>query len=237
MYQGKKIAAIINCAGNGRRFGKNKLVQSLNVHEDFTSETVMVRTIKNFLLTEIDEVIVTINPEYRALYEQILAAEDNLPVKLIEGGVERYLSALRGLEATEADLVLLHDGVRPFVSKDLILELLASSEHYQAAILATKATTTIKRVNEQTGEIMESLAREESWLAQTPQLFERKLLIEVYQKALAANYEMISDDSELLSRFAPQVAIKVIEGDERNLKITFPLDLEVAQLIAREIEK
>lgn len=235
MYQHKKVAAIINCAGNGTRFGKNKLVQSIDVHRDFTSETVIVRTIKNFLLPEIDEIIVTINQKYEALYQKMLIDEQKLPIKMVIGGSERYLSALNGLRATQADLVLLHDGVRPFVTADLIRALLKTSDEYRAAILASKAVTTIKTINAQTMTINHSLLREESWLAQTPQLFERELLLQAYQQALDAHYEIVSDDSELISRFFPKEKIKIVPGSETNLKITFPLDLELAQLINKEL--
>ncbi len=234
MYKNKTVSAIINCAGNGTRFGKNKLVQSISVNNDFTSETVIVRTIKNFLLPEIDEIIVTVNQKYLTLYQKMLLEEEKLPVKLVLGGSERYLSALNGLQSASSQLVLLHDGVRPFVTRDLILSLLAATNHYQAAILAVPATTTIKVIDPETKVIRQSLARQSSWLAQTPQVFDRQLLIRAYQQAIANHYQIVSDDSELITRFFPQEKIAIVPGHETNLKITFPLDLKLAQLIDLE---
>ncbi|MDR0463419.1 MAG: 2-C-methyl-D-erythritol 4-phosphate cytidylyltransferase [Pseudomonadales bacterium] len=230
MYKGRTIAAIINCAGSGTRFGKNKLVQTINIEGDCTSKTVIAQTVRNFVLPEIDEIIVTVNEKYRDLYEQILITDNKLPVKLVIGGHERYASALNGLEATKCDYVLIHDGVRPFASSKLIKDLLETIDGYKAAMLAVQATTTIKKINPKNMTIEKSLRREESWLAQTPQLFERQLLIDCYKTAMENNYQIVSDDSELITSFSNE-KVKVVPGDETNIKITFPIDLEFAQII------
>ncbi len=228
MYQNKKISAIINCAGSGTRFGSNKLIQKIS-----DEDLVITRSVKNFVLPIIDEILVTTNEQNRELYQKILIEEHQLPVKLIIGGSERYLSALNGLKAATGEIVLLHDGVRPFVSPDMIERLLEVAIENRAAMLAVPATTTIKVIDPENQLIKQSLKRQESWLAQTPQAFERELLLRVYQQALAEDYQIVSDDSELLTAFT-QLPVKVVLGDETNLKITFPLDLEVARLIERD---
>jgi 2-C-methyl-D-erythritol 4-phosphate cytidylyltransferase len=93
--------------------------------------------------------------------------------------------------------------------------------------LATKATTTIKLIDPKKMTVRQSLLREESWLAQTPQLFERQLLLAAYERAAKEGYAIVSDDTELITRYFPEVVVKVVVGDEDNLKITYPGDLKV----------
>jgi 2-C-methyl-D-erythritol 4-phosphate cytidylyltransferase len=236
MYQGKKISAIINCAGNGTRFGKNKLLQGLGVRDDFTSEMVMVWSVKNFLQPEIDEVIVTINQKYETLYREILLEQEKLPVRLVIGGTERYLSTLAGLKQAAGEYVLVHDGVRPFAARELIIKLLDSLKTgAKAAILAQMTTTTIKIVDPKTMMITQSLLRQESYLAQTPQLFERQLLLTCYEKAIKENYQIVSDDSELVTKYTGEKVL-IVPGDERNIKITYPQDLRLANDIFQNFQ-
>jgi 2-C-methyl-D-erythritol 4-phosphate cytidylyltransferase len=233
MFQGKKISAIINCAGTSNRFGKNKLIQTLGGHKNTASEMVIVQTIKNFLQPEIDEIIVTTNKKNLSLYRQILITEKKLPITLVLGGAERYLSTLNGLRASDADYVLIHDGVRPFVTANLINKLLVNLKQTKATILATMTTTTIKTIDPNLMTIKKSLPRQKSWLAQTPQLFERLLLLNCYQQALKENYQIVSDDSELITKYSCE-KVKIITGDEHNIKITYPQDIKLANLIYQE---
>jgi 2-C-methyl-D-erythritol 4-phosphate cytidylyltransferase len=229
MYKNKKISAIINCAGCSVRFGKNKLTTKIN------GEYTIVKAIRGFLLEEIDEVIVTVSEKYLDEYQQILIDEKKLPVKLVIGDSERYLSALNGIKVASGDIVMLHDGSRPFVSKKMILDLLAAAVKHSAAMLAVPATTTVKVVDDEQF-ITKSLLRSESWLAQTPQAFEKKLIQEAYETAIASGYKIVSDDSEVVSDFTNK-KVAVVMGDETNIKITFPLDLELATIIDKNLQK
>lgn len=228
MFNQYSIAVIINCAGNGVRFKKNKLIQSLG------SKPILIRTIEKFLIPEIDEIIITVNQHYYLLYEKLIIKKFKLPVKLIIGGKERYESTYNGLRETNCDYVLIHDGVRPFITKEKITELLhIIKNNYKAAILALPTTTTIKKINLETMEIKSSLLRKKHWLAQTPQLFERKLLLTCYNLALKEKYELVSDDSELITSFTKE-KIKIIPGLESNIKITYPQDLLIARSLLKE---
>lgn len=223
MYKNQKISAVINCAGCSIRFGRNKLTTKIN------GQYTIVKSIRNFLIDEIDEVIITVSKQYWQEYQDILLKEEKFPVRLVLGDSERYLSALNGVKAAAGDIVILHDGVRPFVSKAMILDLLKATALHGAAMLAVPATTTIKVIDKQQF-IKKSLLRGESWLAQTPQAFDKKLIQRAYKKAIASGYHIVSDDSEVVSSFTSK-KVAVVMGDESNIKITFPLDLEVAQVI------
>ena len=229
MYQNKTVTAIINCAGLSIRFGVNKLTQKIN------GEYIILKTIKRFVLPEIDQLIVTVSQKYWDEYQQILIEDEKLPVELVLGGAERYLSALNGIKATQSDIIILHDGVRPFVKPELIRNLLAATVKHQAAMLAIPATTTIK-VSDSAQFIKKSLLRTESWLAQTPQAFTRKVILSAYEKALAQNYQIVSDDSEVVSNFTRQ-RVKIVPGDEANIKLTFQQDLAIAQVIDQNFGK
>jgi len=128
-----------------------------------------------------------------------------------------------GALPTEVEWVLIHDGVRPFVSLRLLEETWRTAQRSGAAITAVPSTDTVKRV--QQGQVMETLAREEIWLVQTPQVFRRDLLLEAYQAA-RRNGWIATDDAALIERLGRTVA--VVEGERTNIKVTTPADMEWA---------
>ena len=124
MYKSHRVSAIVTCAGRGVRFGSNKLLVRLS------GVTILEKTVREFVHPAIDEIIVTVAPEHREEYGHILVERAGLPVTLVEGGDERFLSAMKGLDATSGDLIAVHDGVRPFVTAELITRVLdAGIEH------------------------------------------------------------------------------------------------------------
>jgi 2-C-methyl-D-erythritol 4-phosphate cytidylyltransferase len=94
------------------RFGSNKLLVKIS------GVTILEKTVREFVHPAIDEVIVTVAPENREEYEQILVEKACLPVTLVNGGEERFISAMLGLQATSGSMIMVHDGVRPFVNTD-----------------------------------------------------------------------------------------------------------------------
>lgn len=224
MYQGHRVSAIITCAGKGTRFGSNKLLVTID------DVTVIERTVRAFDLPIIDEVIVTVSAEHEETYRRILIDEAGLDVTFVLGGAERHLSAMNGLAATSGDIVLTHDGVRPFVTPDLIEAVVAASIEHGAAMLGLPSTVQVKLVNDE-GFVDGSLDRAHSWLGQTPQGFQRPLLEAAYQRAIASEYARVSDDADLVAEFA-EVPARIIAGHANNIKITTPQDLGTARLIA-----
>src|SRR5690554_5008571 len=139
MYNGHRVSAIVTCAGKGLRFGSNKLLASLD------GLTVLEKTVRCFMLPIIDEVVVTVSEENEAEYRRILVEEAGLAVSLVLGAEERHLSAQKGLEATTGDIVLVHDGVRPFVTDELIGKALDAGIEHGAAMLGLPSTVQVKQ--------------------------------------------------------------------------------------------
>lgn len=219
-----KVSAILTCAGKGTRFGGNKLLVSLD------GMSVIERTVRCFMVPIIDEIIVTVDEDNEPEYRRILLEEADLPVRIVRGGRLRHLSAMNGLKETVGDIVVVHDGVRPFVTPEMIENVVAAAKECGAAMLGTPSTVQVKIVDEESF-VEGSLHRSQSWLGQTPQAFRRDLLESAYRSAEMSNADRISDDAELVAEFTGN-PVKIIEGHANNIKITTPQDLGTAQMIA-----
>ncbi|WP_417562171.1 IspD/TarI family cytidylyltransferase [Microbacterium sp.] len=223
MRNGHRISAIVTCAGRGTRFGSNKLLVTLG------GVTVLEKTVRAMCAPDVDEVIVTVSADHEEEYRRILVDEAHLPVTLVVGGEERHISAHRGLAATSGDIVLVHDGVRPFVTADLIDTVIDGAIEHGAAMIGMPSTVQVKLVNDQ-GFIDGSLDRAHSWLGQTPQGFRREYLEQAYDGALRDGYARVSDDADLVHEYCG-LAARILPGHVNNIKITTPQDLGTARLI------
>ena len=143
-------------------------------------------------------------------------------IRVIAGGVERQDSVFNGLQALppDCDWVFIHDGVRPFATLELLKNTWDAALKTGAAIAALPASDTIKRVR--AGQVVETLARDEIWLVQTPQVFRRDILIEAYQEARRQGWSG-TDDAFLVERLGLPVA--VVPGERSNIKVTTREDL------------
>ncbi|MFC7405061.1 IspD/TarI family cytidylyltransferase [Georgenia alba] len=223
MYNGRSVSAIVTCAGKGTRFGSNKLLEKIG------GMTILEKTVREFVHPAIDEIVVTISAENREIYSEILLEKAGLPVTLVDGGAERFISAKLGLEATTGEMIIVHDGVRPFVNADLIDRALAAGDEHGAAMLGTPTVVQLKLVDDEEY-VSGSLDRSHSWLGQTPQVFRRELLAEAYTKAIADHYARVSDDADLVAEYTGH-RVKIVRGEDWNIKITTPTDMVVADQI------
>lgn len=141
---------------------------------------------------------------------------------VVAGGAERQDSVFNGLQALppDCDWVLIHDGVRPFASPELLKRTWDAALTNGAAIAALPASDTIKRVR--AGQVVETVSREELWLVQTPQVFRREILFEAYREAHRQGW-VGTDDAFLVERLGVPVA--VVTGERSNIKVTTPEDL------------
>lgn len=153
--------------------------------------------------------------------------------KVIEGGKERQDSVYKGILALneKTDIVLSHDGARPFVSIDLIEKTIKEIETKDGAILAVPVTDTIKQVKNSTNIVEETPIRSRLWAAQTPQTFKKDVLIKAYERAIEEGF-LGTDDSSLVERIGGEVAI--VEGSYSNIKLTTPEDLILAKSLIKE---
>jgi len=221
--------AIIAAAGEGRRFGGSRAKQFLEV----AGAPVIVHTLHRFEeCAEIHEVVVVL-PQTDAAGFIELAGKYGLRkvARVVAGGATRAESVLRGLHAIRpatAQVVAVHDGVRPFVTPEEIARTVRAAERAGAAVLTAPVVDTVKEVHE--GKIVRTLTRARLRRALTPQCFRYSLLRRAYDEAGAEAAEA-TDDSALVERLG--VEVEVVEGDPRNIKITRPEDIAIAEMILK----
>jgi len=147
----------------------------------------------------------------------------------LAGGPERYDSVFSGLQAIQgrADIVVIHDGARPFISKRLIQEAIEGARRWKAVVTALPATETLKEVSVHR-EVVRTVDRGHLWMIQTPQSFDYHLLWEAYQQAPPAGGGA-TDDAMLVESLG--VPVRIIEGSRFNIKITTADDLALAEAL------
>ena len=151
-------------------------------------------------------------------------------IKVIAGGERRQDSVRAGIEATdgEYDSILIHDGVRPFVSQKTIKRSINALEKNRAIITAMPAKETIKKIGEG-GFVLKTYDRRLLWLVQTPQVFRYKDIYNAHMKALVEGWDEVTDDALLMEKM--NIPVKIIPGSEENIKITTPFDLKYAEFL------
>ena len=204
-----EISAIICAAGKGERagFGKNKLLAPLY------GEPALRHTLKKFDIPEIDEVLIT-SSDYD--FKEISALCAPFGFKVVKGGETRTQSVKNALDKVSGEIVLIHDGARPFVSKKLILDCIESVKKYGSGICAVKATDTAVYGGEQ---IEERIDRSRLYLVQTPQGFFTEEIKKAYSLAGDKAY---TDDSAIFGEFIKKPHI--VEGESENIKLTYKQD-------------
>lgn len=218
-----QFSVIIPAAGIGRRMGGKEPKQYLCLGE----KPLICHTLERF--RRFEEVIVVVESGKIDQFSMEILEKYDFPAwKVVEGGEKRQDSVRNGLTAleTDCDVVLIHDGVRPFVSPVLIEEVAKVAAEQGAAILAVPVRDTIKRVSGTT--IGATVDRTELWQAQTPQAFRLDLLRTIFAAAYRDGYYG-TDEASLCERLGEKVT--VVRGDDRNLKITTPQDLAIAEAL------
>ena len=151
--------------------------------------------------------------------------------QIVPGGKRRQESVKNGIDALQkdADIVAIHDGVRPFVTKAMIEDSIHSAVRYGAVVLAMPVKETIKMSNPD-GTVLKTLDRESLWQIQTPQTFQVNIIKEAYYRATENGF-MGTDDSSLVERLG--VKVHILPGSYTNIKITTPEDLLLANLFLK----
>ena len=219
------VFALIVAAGRGLRFGGPTPKQWLNC----AGKPLLAHTLEALAAAPgLKGLIVVIHPDDAALYESALAAAPAaaaLALPFAPGGATRQASVRNGLEALAShrpDLVLIHDGARPFVSQDLVARAITAAERAGAAIPATAVTDTIKQIDGDL--IVASPDRARLRAVQTPQAFRFDLILAAHRAAAGAD---MTDDAGVAE--AAGHAVHVFEGDPANFKVTTMTDLQAAE--------
>jgi 2-C-methyl-D-erythritol 4-phosphate cytidylyltransferase/2-C-methyl-D-erythritol 2,4-cyclodiphosphate synthase len=216
-----RVGAIIVAAGRGARLGGPAPKQLL----DLGGRTILQRSVAAFDgHAAVSDIVVVLPGEWVA-DGAALVGPTTRPCHFAAGGERRQDSVARGLAAMPAgpDLILVHDAARPFAGRALIDRVIAAAAEHGAAVPAVPARDTVKRLDLERRVVRETIAREEIWLAQTPQGFRRDVLA----SAVAAGATDATDEASLAERAGHSV--RVVDGDEQNVKITTPGDLESAR--------
>lgn len=224
-----KIWAIVPAAGSGSRFSKTALKQYQTIQE----KTVLQHSVNALFSLPLAGCVLAINPADD--FAQTQQFDETQKVHFCHGGKERVYSVLNALYylrsmADENDYVLVHDAARPCVSQQSLVDLVNHVlKHDVSAILATPVRDTLKRVD--SGEtINKTVDRSQLWQAQTPQMARLGTLIFALEQALNAGFT-VTDEASALE--LANLEVHVVQGRSDNIKVTYPEDLQFADLVIR----
>ena len=227
-----KVAVIVPAAGAGKRFGGD-------VRKPFAlldNRPIFIRSIELFLSRpDVCQTILTVAPDdYDVVREKYAANIMFMDIKLVKGGAERFESVKLALEHVDAaaDLVCIHDAVRPCVLEAWIDKVFEEAQKSGAAILAAPLTGTIKRVAG-SGAVDATVPREGLYEAQTPQVFRKDVILKAYA-AMPKDF-VPTDDAQVVERTGHPVTI--VPTDRRNIKITAPGDMTLAAVLVKDMAR
>ncbi len=222
-------SVIIVAAGVGARMNDTIPKQFMQIN----SKPILSHTINRFNYSkEVVEIILVVAPQYldSTLLKTALPENLSVPLKIIEGGEKRQDSVYNGLLAVDpkSSIVAVHDGVRPFVSQKCIKESILSCNHNPGAVVAIRTTDTLKNVKNEI--IINTVDRTNIFQVQTPQTFQKNVLLESFKKAQQDNFTG-TDEASLVERLGYR--IKIIPGSRNNIKITTKDDLLIAETLIK----
>ncbi|MCL1787153.1 MAG: 2-C-methyl-D-erythritol 4-phosphate cytidylyltransferase [Defluviitaleaceae bacterium] len=233
MQHSKNIGCkvVIPASGIGARFGAALPKQFLPLQ----GEPILKRTIAAFeAMDMVDEIALAVPPGYA----HMVAAYGFAKVRhIVEGGKDRAHSVYQALLRLpkDTDVVLIHDGVRPFVTADLVQAVASAAKQYGAAIACTPVTDTIKQAGAAAPmQIQKTLDRSVLWRAQTPQGFTYDVIVEAYRQGEKSGIlHQATDDSALVERLG--MPVYIVPGSPRNIKITTAEDMAIATAFLEDL--
>ena len=227
-----KTTAIVLAGGSGKRMNSNVKKQFLQIHE----KPLLYYALKAFEDSFIDSVIlVTSEDDIEYCQKEIVEKYHFHKVKkIVSGGKERYHSVANGvMAAEECDYLFIHDGARPFVTQDMLTRLFEEVKKSNACVAGMPVKDTIKIANAD-GYIESTPKRDLVWMIQTPQVFSYELIFKAYaillkeEKSLIEKGISITDDAMVVETLIGE-KVKLVEGSYKNIKITTPEDISVAE--------
>ncbi|SEM81272.1 IspD/TarI family cytidylyltransferase [Nonomuraea pusilla] len=233
-----RSVGVLLAGGVGQRVGRDTPKQLIEV----AGRTILEHSLAVFdAAPEIDEIVVLMTPGYGDRVREIVERGGYRKVTaIVDGGASRTESTWRALQALgdEECNVLLHDAVRPLLEPRIITECVKALETSRAVDVAIPSSDTVLvAVPGPGGEVIGDVL-DRAWLrrSQTPQCFRLSVIREAYERALADPGfagRPATDDCGVVLRYLPDVPIRLVEGSERNIKVTHPDDLRVAELLLR----
>lgn len=244
MNNKKKTAAVVLAAGQGKRMGSGTAKQYMLLD----GKPVLYYALRAFEQSGTDTVIlVTGKDEIEYCKKEIVEFYGFKKVKaVVPGGKERYHSVASGLRALKemedgTEIVLIHDGARPFVTPDIIHKLIEETGEKEACVIGTPVKDTIKIADDE-GCCAQTPPRNKVWAVQTPQAFKYTLVAEAYEELLQSEEELlrqgvlITDDAMVVEHMTDS-KVFLVGGDYTNIKITTPEDLVICEAFLKKIKK
>ncbi len=226
------VSAIIPAAGSGIRIGGKVQKQFL----ELADKPIIAHTLLKFQKTDLINDIYLVVPPDKVGYcktEIVEKYKISKAVEVIAGGKERQDSVYNGLSKVnpKADIIVVHDGVRPFITEKIIEESILKADKYGAVIVAIPEKDTVKEVYD--GLIVTTLNRKLLWRIQTPQTFKRDILEEAFKKAITEKYYG-TDESSIVERTG--YPVRIVNGSDFNIKITTPEELILGNIILNHMK-
>lgn len=226
-----KMTAIVLAAGKGSRMHREIPKQFIEVE----GYPVLYYSLKAFQESPVDEIILVTSEDYVDYCVENIVNRYNLTKvrSVITGGAERYDSVYRGLiAASDSKYVLIHDGARPCITQKIIVDSMEMVKKCEACTVGVPVKDTIKVVDSNHMG-MDTPDRSTLWQIQTPQCFNRDLLLACYDKMKQDKSVVITDDTMIVERYS-NVQAKVIMGAYENIKITTPEDLKISSIFLKK---
>lgn len=221
MIEGKTITAIILAAGNSTRYGKNKNKN----FEKIKGRTVLSYSLNTFDKNHyIDNIIIGAKKEEIPIIKNIIQQEDlKKQIDIVIGGDTRQETVHHCIKKTNSDIVIIHDGARPAIKQEYINKCIESMDEFKGATVGVRSKDTIK-ITDNNNIVIHTTQRSNTWIVQTPQCFDREILLEMHEKY---EEEEVTDDCMLLEKSNEK--IKILEADYTNIKITTYEDIDIVK--------
>ena len=225
----KSVTAIILVAGNSTRFGKNRNKN----FEIIEGKEVLLYSLEKFNQNKlVDNIVIVCKKDEENLVQKIVSKITlNKDIQYVKGGATRQESVYNAITKTNSDIVIIHDGARPMIQDKFITECIEEMDNFKGVSIAVKSKDTIK-ITDDNGIVKETTLRKNTWVIQTPQCFERKILLEMHEKFMGD--ETVTDDCMLMERSGNEV--NLICGEYSIIKVTTYDDVNLVEgyLTAKE---
>lgn len=230
MIKEKTVTAVILVAGNSTRYGQNRNKN----FEILNGKTVFSYSLNAFAQNAyIDDIIIGAKKEEMTIIEKIIQEEQlEKPIHIVLGGNSRQETVYHCIQKANSDIVIIHDGARPAIKQDYINQCIESMKEYKGATMGVRSKDTIK-ITDNNNIVIHSTQRSNTWIIQTPQCFDRQMLLQMHERY---QQEEVTDDCMLLEK--NQIPVKILEGDYTNIKITTYEDRNIMEeFIKKELAK
>lgn len=221
MIDTKTVTAIILVAGNSTRFGQNRNKN----FEKINGKNVLYCSLKTFEKNQyVDNIIIATKKDEISKVKDIIKQENiTKSIKIVIGGNTRKQSVYNCIKDINSDVVVIHDGARPIIRQEYINKCIENMDKYKGITIGVRPKDTIK-ITDENNIVINTTKRDNTWIIQTPQCFDRNILLKMHNKY---KNEDVTDDCKLLEN--DNYKIKIIEGDYTNIKITTYEDLSIAR--------